>query len=186
MRTIRVASVSFLMEDEPHTIEFNLERAADYIRKASAAGAQIVCLPETVTTNRVDGDLVSVDAKWTEYFSKAARKNSIAVVAPFYFIEAGATFNQATVFNADGKQIGFYRKAQPTGHETKWITPGSEFPILDLGFAKIAIMICMDIYFPEIALIYAMKGAEILFWPTTTHGPSQSGLLAQLQSRAID
>ncbi|HZK75278.1 MAG TPA: carbon-nitrogen hydrolase family protein, partial [Candidatus Kapabacteria bacterium] len=50
----------------------------------------------------------------------------------------------------------------------------------------IAIMICMDIYFPEIARIYAMKGSEILFWPTTTHGPTQSGLLAQLQSRAMD
>jgi omega-amidase len=47
-------------------------------------------------------------------------------------------------------------------------------------------MICMDIYFPEIARIYAMKGAEILFWPTTTHGPTQSGLEAQLRSRAID
>ena len=47
-------------------------------------------------------------------------------------------------------------------------------------------MICMDIYFPEIARIYAMKGAEILFWPTTTHGPSQSGLESQLRSRAID
>jgi predicted amidohydrolase len=47
-------------------------------------------------------------------------------------------------------------------------------------------MICMDIYFPEIARIYAMKGVEILFWPTTTHGPSQSGLEAQLRSRAID
>jgi predicted amidohydrolase len=44
----------------------------------------------------------------------------------------------------------------------------------------------MDIYFPEIARIYAMKGAEILFWPTTTHGPTQSGLESQLRSRAID
>ena len=77
-------------------------------------------------------------------------------------------------------------KAQPTGSEARWVTPGNEFPIVNLGFAKISIMICMDIYFPEIARIYAMKGAEILFWPTTTHGPTQSGLEAQLRSRAID
>lgn len=185
MRTIRVASTSFLMEDEPHTVEFNLDRAADYITQAGKAGAHIVCLPETVTTNGTTFHN-KVDAGWIEHFSEAARKNSIAVVAPFYVRDGNKVFNQATVFNAEGDEIGFYRKAQPTGHEAKWITPGSEFPIIDLGFAKIAVMICMDIYFPEIARMYAMKGVEILFWPTTTHGPSQSGLLAQLQSRAID
>ncbi len=186
MRIIRVASTSFLMEDEPHSIEFNLDRSADYVRKASESGAHIVCLPETVTTNGMSVNPAAVDAHWTEFFSSLARDNSIAIIAPFYSIDAGVAFNQATVFDADGDTIGYYRKAQPTGSEAKWITPGSEFPIIDLGFASIAVMICMDIYFPEIARIYAMNGAEILFWPTTTHGPTQSGLLAQLQSRAID
>jgi predicted amidohydrolase len=186
MRTIRVASVSFLMEDEPHSVEFNLERAASYIRNASEAGARIVCLPETVTTNGAAGRPATVDATWTEYFSEAARKSSTVVIAPFYVREGNKVFNQATVFNSEGNEIGFYRKTQPTGQEAKWLAPGTDFPIIDLGFAKISIMICMDIYFPEIARIYAMKGAEILFWPTTTHGPTQSGLLAQLQSRAID
>ncbi|MFI5202628.1 MAG: carbon-nitrogen hydrolase family protein [Candidatus Kapaibacterium sp.] len=185
MRKIRIASVSFLMEDTPHTVEFNLSRSGEYIRDASAAGAQIVCLPETVTTNGVPSH-PEVDQEWTTYFSEAARTNSIAVIAPFYSKDGDRIFNQATVFTATGEEIGHYRKAQPTGLETKSITPGSEFPIIDLGFARIAIMICMDIYFPEIARIYAMKGAELLFWPTTTHGPTQSGLLAQLQSRTID
>ncbi len=174
------------MEDSPHTVELNLERASHYIHDASHAGANIVCLPETVTTNGVPSALDTVDDGWAKFFAATALENSIAVVAPFYVKEGNRLFNQASVFGPMGHSLGFYRKAQPTGAEAKRVSPGDTFPILDLGFAKIAIMICMDIYFPEIARIYAMNGAEILFWPTTTHGPTQSGLEAQLRSRAID
>jgi predicted amidohydrolase len=185
MRNVRIASVSFLMEDTPHTVELNLQRAADYIRDASQAGAHVVCLPETVTTNGVT-NAREVVRDWMDFFASAARENAIAVIAPFFTTEGGRVFNQATVFDREGKRIGHYRKAHPTGMEAQWVTPGDSFPIIDLGIARMAIMICMDIYFPEIARIYAMKGAEILFWPTVTHGPTQSGLEAQLCSRAID
>ena len=185
MRPITIATVSFLMEDTPHNAQLNLDRAADYIRDARRAGAQIVCLPETVTTNGVAGD-APIDPDWSKFFISAAIENSIAIIAPYYVNEEKRIFNQASVFDPLGNLKGYYRKAQPTGSEAKRITPGDQFPILDLGFAKIGIMICMDIYFPEIARIYAMKGAELLFWPTTTHGPTQSGLEAQLRSRAID
>jgi predicted amidohydrolase len=195
MRKIRIASVSFLMEDLPHTVNFNIERAMKYIRDASNAGADIVCLPETMTTNGMGNTKVSVSTGIIDEFSRAAREYSIAIVAPFYLSDGDEAFNQATVFDSSGNEIGRYRKAQPTGSEAKWITPGNNFPIIELDITtkenvrktvKIAIMICMDIYFPEIARIYAMKGAEILFWPTTTHGPTQSGLESQLRSRAID
>lgn len=187
MRKVRIASVSFLMEDTPHTLEMNLERARRYIRDASDAMADIVCLPETVTTNGMANPIESAkySDEWMEFFAQAAKQYQIAVVAPF-FVRDLETYNQATVFNRDGEHVNYYRKLQLTGSEAKFVTPGAEFPIIDLGFARIAVMICMDIYFPEIARIYAMKGADILFWPTTTHGPTQSGLEAQVRSRAID
>ncbi len=179
------------MDDQssmPHTVEFNLRRSAHYIEEASVAGAQIVCLPETVTTNGVPNSngRAIVSNEWASFFQEQARNHSIAVIAPFFVSDGNVVYNQASVFNASGNAIEHYRKVQPTGSEAEWITPGHEFPVIDLGFARIAILICMDIYFPEIARIYAMKGAEILFWPTTTHGPTQSGLEAQLRSRAID
>jgi len=188
MRKVRIATASFLMEDTPHTVEMNLERAKSYIREASESGADILCLPETVTTNGVSNarEFVHLCKEWDIFFSESAKKFALTVIAPFYVQYDREPFNQTTVFLADGSNAGCYAKAQPTGAEAAWITPGSEFPIVDIGVAKIAIMICMDIYFPEIARIYAMKGAEILFWPTVTHGPTQSGLEAQLRSRAID
>jgi predicted amidohydrolase len=188
MANVRVATASFLMEDSAQTVQQNLGRAAEYIRDAAEQHAQIICLPETVTTNGTPNpiDEAKHSPEWKHFFSDNAKKYGIAVIAPFFVQEGGETFNQATVFNRDGEACGVYRKAQPTGIEARRVTPGSDFPIIDLGFAKIAVMICMDIYFPEIARIYAMKGADILFWPTTTHGPTQQGLEAQLKSRAID
>ncbi len=174
------------MDDTPHTVESNLERASHYIQQASEAGAQIVCLPETVTTNGIPQPQHSIEDAWNPFFAAFAQLHSIAIVAPFFVKEGTRCFNQATVFDSNGAIAGVYRKVQPTGWEAKFVTPGDEFPIIDIGIAKIAVMICMDIYFPEIARIYAMKGAEILFWPTTTHGPTQSGLEAQLRSRAMD
>jgi predicted amidohydrolase len=100
--------------------------------------------------------------------------------------DAGRLFNQCTIFGRDGRIVGHYRKVQPTGTEVEAVTSGNELPVFDLDFGRIAVMTCMDLYFPEICRIYAHKGAEIVFWPTVMHGPSQQGILSQLASRAID
>jgi predicted amidohydrolase len=188
MSMVRIATASFLMEDSVHSIERNLERAAQYIQDAGSVGAQIVLLPETVTTNGSANpfDHLTQSHHWRQFFADVAKENNVAVIAPFFVQEGDGAFNQATVFSSTGEVLGYYRKVQPTGLEARQVTPGSDFPVIDVGFARVAIMICMDIYFPEIARIYAMKGADILLWPTTTHGPTQQGLEAQLRSRAID
>jgi predicted amidohydrolase len=189
MRNVRIATASFLIEDTPHTVEQNFVQCEQWILEASEQEADILCLPETVlTSNLSDGHLQPEDfpGKWTEFFQAAAREHNIHVIAPFFARSRDKIYNQATVIDDTGSIAGIYRKLQPTGWEAKFVTPGDELPVIQLAFGKIAVMICMDIYFPEIARIYAMKGAEILFWPTTTHGPTQSGLEAQLRSRAID
>src|SRR4051812_44190448 len=188
MRKVRIATASFLMEDTPHTVEMNLERARGYIAGASAQHAHVICLPETVTTNGLTDPRAAIPQsdQWMEFFSRAASDHGIAVIAPFYTRIDGETYNQATVFNKTGDQLGAYRKVQPTGYEATYLGLGDAFPVIDLGFARVSIMICMDIYFAEIARIYAMKGAEILFWPTVSHGPTQSGLEAQIRTRAMD
>jgi predicted amidohydrolase len=188
MRTVRIATVSFELDDVAHSVERNLERIEQYAISAASDGADIFCLPEIVTTMHT-GDVYqsqSMAGSWNAFFQSLAGRLKLAIIAPFYVDESNKFYNQASVFDKSGNQCGFYRKLQPTGTEVRRVTPGSDLPVIDLGFAKIAIMICMDIYFPEIARIYAMKGAEILFWPTMTHGPTQQGLLSQASVRAMD
>lgn len=190
IRPVRIGTVSFLLEDEPHTIEFNLQRAEGYIRHGAEMGCDVVCLPEMFRTLNVkdrESEPEEINGPTAQLLSQLASELRMNIIGTWYVSEAGKTYNQATVFNRSGAVAGYYRKVQPTGGEMiAGITAGSRFPVIELDFGKIAVMICMDIYFPEIPRIYAHKGAEILFWPTVSLGPTQEGLLAQMASRAID
>jgi len=190
MRKVHIATTSFLVEDHPHTIEMNVRRALEYVSEAAGKGADILCLPEMVTTTNVPEDLAyhaeDYPGEYTEAFREEARKSRLNLIAP-YFVRVGTIlYNQATIIDRKGEVVGYYRKVQPTGAESHHVTPGDELPVFDLDFGRIAVMICMDIYFPEIPRIYAFKGAEIVFWPTVTHGPTQEALRTQLTARALD
>ncbi len=189
MRIVRIATVSFLVEDEPHSIAMNVDRACNYVDDAARRNCDILCLPEMFRTVNVPDASYDAEVFPDETFARLAeraRSGSINVVATWYVRDEGHVYNQATLIDRSGQLVGCYRKVQPTGAEATVIRAGSELPVFDLDFGRVAVMICMDIYFPEIPRIYAHKGAEILFWPTVSHGPTQEGLRCQLVSRAID
>ena len=190
MRIARIGTTAFLVEDHHHTPAMNVQRAIGYIGRARRENADILCLPEMVTTANVPRDLEyhaeDYPGEFTRAFRRAARRNNINLVAPYLVRSGNRVYNQATVIDRKGKIVGFYRKVQPTAEESHHVSCGSEFPVFDLDFGRIAVMICMDIYFPEIPRIYAFKGAEVLFWPTVSHGPTQEALRTQLTARAID
>ena len=190
MRVARIATTAFLIEDYHHTPAMNVERAVGYIARARRARADILCLPEMVTTANVPRDLEyyaeDYPGEFTRRFRTAARVNRINVIAPYLVRSGNRVYNQATVIDRNGRIAGFYRKVQPTAAESRRVTSGSAFPVFELDFGRIAVMICMDIYFPEIPRIYAFKGAEVLFWPTVSHGPTQEALRTQLTARALD
>lgn len=190
MRTVTIGTTAFLVEDSPHSIAMNIERATGYIALAAKRGADVLCLPEMVSTANVPRDLEYHAERYpgeiTAAFRRAARQHRINVIAP-YLVRAGKkVFNQATVIDRRGAIVGFYRKVQPTAEESHHVTPANALPVFTLDFGRVAVMICMDIYFPEIPRIYAFKGAEILFWPTVSHGPTQETLRTQLTARAVD
>lgn len=190
MRNVTIGTTSFLVEDSPHSVEMNLRRAVEYVAIAKEGGADILCLPEMVSTANVPRDLEYHAELYpgaiTRTFQRAARTHRINLVAPYLVRSGRKTYNQATVIDRKGKIVGFYRKVQPTAEESRHVAPGNELPVFRLDFGRIAVMICMDIYFPEIPRIYAFKGAEILFWPTVSHGPTQEALRTQLTARALD
>lgn len=190
MRAVRIGTTAFLCEETPHTLEMNIRRAVDYIARAAGDGADILCLPEMVTTANVTKDLEyhaeRFPGEFTRSFQRAARKYRINLIAPYLIRSGRSVYNQATVIDRRGRISGFYRKVQPTGEESHHVAMGNELPVFELDIGRVAVMICMDIYFPEIPRIYAFKGVEILFWPTVSHGPTQESLRTQLTARAID
>ncbi len=158
----------------------NLDRAILRIEQAAGDGAEVICLPELFRTQyfcqREDPTLFelaeAIPGPTTEAIGTVARKLGVVIVAPIFERRApGLYHNSAAVIDADGKMAGLYRKMHipddPAYFEKFFFTPG------DLGFqafhtraGRIGALICWDQWYPEAARLTALRGANVLFYPT--------------------
>jgi N-carbamoylputrescine amidase len=159
----------------------NLERALDRVQEAARQGARVVCLPELFRSQyfcqREDAaffDLAEpVPGPTTEALAAAARKSAVVVVAPvFERRAAGLYHNSVVVLDCDGETRGLYRKMHipddPCYYEKYYFTPGDlGFPAFDTGVGRIGTLICWDQWYPEAARLQSLRGAGILFYPTS-------------------
>ncbi len=140
------------------------------IDAAGKLGLDIVCLPEKFTkigTTKNDAELAHpVPGADTERLGAAAKRNHIWVVASLCEIDGGRLYNAGVLIDRDGQLKGKYRKVHlPLGEWKSGVVPGNEYPVFETDFGKVAIQICYDWFFPEIAAIWGLKGAEIVFAP---------------------
>jgi N-carbamoylputrescine amidase len=101
----------------------------------------------------------------------SAELGSVLIVPIFEEARPGVYFNTAVVFDADGRELGKYRKTHipdgPQYHEKFYFTPGNlGYPVFRTRHGTIGVGICWDQWFPEVSRIFALEGAEILFFPT--------------------
>lgn len=172
-------------------LDANLDHAEELVREASARDANIVLLQELFATPYFCPD------QKTEYFALAheaaqhpflSRFASLAreldCVLPVSFFERAnnAYFNSVMVIDADGTQLGVYRKShlpQGPGYEEKfYFNPGDTgFCVWDTAFGRIGVGICWDQWFPECARAMALSGADVLFYPTAIGSEPQDAAL---------
>ena len=172
-------------------LERNVENAVALVREAAGRGAQIVLLQELFET-----PYFCTDQK-QEHFALArpaadnpllARMSDLAaelgVVLPISFFERAnaAYYNALAVIDADGRNLGHYRKSHIPGgpgyQEKFYFTPGDTgFKVWNTRHATIGAAICWDQWFPEAARAMALQGAELLFYPTAIGSePQDPGL----------
>lgn len=174
---VRVALVQMKMAADKG---MNLVRAEEFIRKAAAKKAQIVCLPEMFQTeyfcrteDKRNFDLAdTIPGQATERLGRLAKELEVVIVAPLFEKRArGLYHNSLVVIDADGKRLGTYRKMHipddPNFYEKYYFAPGDlGFKMFQTRYAKIGTLICWDQWYPEAARLTALEGAEILFYPT--------------------
>lgn len=168
----------------------NIATAEKLVRQAAAQGAQIILIQELFETpyfcQKPNADYTQLASTVDEnaaiaHFQKIAAE--LQVVLPISFFErAGrAHFNSIAIIDADGRNLGIYRKSHipdgPGYHEKYYFNPGDTgFQVWDTAYAKIGVGICWDQWFPECARSMALMGAEILLYPTAIgsepHDPS--------------
>ena len=160
--------------------EANATKAVDRIKDAAGQGAQIVLLQELFNTTyfcqTADDSLFDlaqhIPGPITEEFCKLAKELQVVIVAPFFERRAAGVYhNSLVVIDADGTLMGTYRKKHipddPGFHEKYYFTPGDDdYRVFYTKYAKIGPLICWDQWYPEAARITALKGAELLVYPT--------------------
>jgi N-carbamoylputrescine amidase len=176
-RTLKVAATQFACSWD---LPANLERAEQLVRQAHAQGAQVILLQELFATPYF---CIEQDVRYLQLAQAAAdspllrRFGALAaelqVVLPISFFErAGQVyFNSLAMFDADGTRLGIYRKSHiPSGpgyQEKFYFSPGDTgFQAWNTRYGRIGSAICWDQWFPESARIMALKGAELLCYPT--------------------
>jgi beta-ureidopropionase len=165
----------------------NAAKAAAWTRRAvDESGAQLVVLPETVTTGFVpdvgpDGLWDAVDAlpgRFSEPLQRVSQALGVYVVFPSYERgpERGIVYNSAALIGPSGDVLGIYRKTHlfPTERLTArcdtpacgWSTPGNDPVVIHTPLASIGLAVCYDGDFPELFRAMAIMGAEVICRPS--------------------
>ncbi|MDB6134260.1 MAG: acyltransferase [Verrucomicrobiales bacterium] len=161
-------------------VEANLVKAEKLITQAAEGGAKLVCLQELFASiyfcqnlnHEYFGLAESIPGPLTERFAALAGKLGIVLLLPVYEKRApGLYFNSCAVIDADGSLLGVYRKMHiphdPQFEEKFYFAPGDlGFKAWDTAVGRIGVLICWDQWYPEGARLTALRGAEILFFPT--------------------
>ena len=176
-RNIRVGIVQQSCSDN---LKLNLEKLHRNIAAVAQAGAQLVVLQELHNTpyfcqteNPAFCDLAEpIPGPSTGFYSEiAAACRIVLVTSLFERRAAGLYHNTAVVFDADGSIAGKYRKMHipddPAYYEKFYFTPGDiGFEPIQTSIGKLGVQVCWDQWYPEGARLMALKGAELLIYPT--------------------
>lgn len=190
----------------------NIQHAAAQVAKAAGTGAKIVVLPECFNSpygtqyfpKHAETLLPSPPSREQSptYHALAdmAASNGVYLVGgsiPEFNPATGKHHNTALIFGPDGKLLASHRKThlfdidipgKITFKESDVLSPGNKVTLVDLPeYGTIAVAICYDVRFPELAQIAARKGAFVLIYPgafNTTTGPLHWHLLSR--ARAVD
>lgn len=177
MRNVTAAAVQMQMKD---SVEENIKKADQMVREAAAKGTDIVLLPELFERpyfcqerryEYYDYALPTEENPAVNHFRKVAGELGLVIPVSFYERAGNRLYNSIAVIDADGTLLGVYRKTHiPDDHyyqEKFYFSPGDTgFQVWDTRCGRIGIGICWDQWFPETARILALKGAELLLYPT--------------------
>ena len=177
MSKTKIALIQMKMSSDPKR---NRDDALSKIKLAVNKGAKIVCLPELFLTkyfcqseeHKNFNYAEKIPGPSTDFFSIISKKFKIILIVPLFEKKTkGLYHNSSVVLDEKGKILGKYRKMHipddPQFYEKFYFTPGDTgFKSFKTSNGNLGTLICWDQWFPEAARLTALKGAEIIFYPT--------------------
>ena len=192
MSEVTVAALQTALTDDVAT---NVARVTELVRRAAGAGAQIILPSELFEGHyfcRRQREEDFARARPAEghptlrHFQALAAELGVVIPVSFFERSGPEHYNSVAVFDADGRDLGLYRKSHipdgPGYQEKFYFKPGNTgFRAFHTRFGTIGVAICWDQWFPEAARAMALAGADILFYPTAIGSEPEE---PELDSRA--
>ncbi len=177
---MRQMNIGIIQQHNTADIKLNMQRLADSIKKLAKEGAQLIVLQELhnglyfCQTENVDlFDLAEpIPGPSTDFYGSLAKDLGIVIVTSLFEKRApGLYHNTVVVMDSDGTIAGKYRKMHipddPAYYEKFYFTPGDlGFSPINTSIGRLGVLVCWDQWYPEAARLMALKGAEILIYPT--------------------
>lgn len=169
-----------IQQTNSSSITYNIEKLEKNIRLCAAKGAELIVLQElhnglyfcqTESTDIFE-QAESIPGPSTEHFGKVAKELAVVLVLSLFEKRApGLYHNTAVVIEKDGTIAGKYRKMHipddPAYYEKFYFTPGDlGFRPIDTSVGRLGVLVCWDQWYPEAARLMALRGAEVLIYPT--------------------
>lgn len=182
--TLTIATVNPNTQFGDGSYEANIKQAEQYVASASARGARLVCLPETYP-GQWRQPITSTPIR---ELSEMAREHGVYLVGGFAEpvdgtgADGSRCYNTLVLLAPDGSEVGRYRRTLPV--QAPWIyrggdywdfdwVPADELPVFDTDLGRIGLLVCSEIYSPELPRILALNGAEIILLPAGLTGPQR-------------
>ena len=176
----RILRVGLVQQSCSADVEANKQKLARNIADVAQQGAQLVILQELRSSlyfcqaeSTELFDLAEpIPGPSTDFYGELARKHHIVLVTSLFERRAAGLYhNTAVVFEADGTIAGKYRKMHfpddPAYYEKFYFTPGDMgFQPIDTSVGRLGVQVCWDQWYPEGARLMALRGAELLIYPT--------------------
>ncbi|GAB5405857.1 MAG: hypothetical protein Aurels2KO_40880 [Aureliella sp.] len=175
-RVVRLATVHFRPEGGQTNVQ-QCEQFAPLIAEAASRRADLVCLPESLTSYRSGRSMAecaeSIPGPSTKYFGGLAKKHNLYLVAGLTERDGSVLYNTSVLLGPSGKLLGKYRKVcLPREEIEAGMTPGDQYPVFETRFGKLGMMICWDVQFPEVAQRLSDNGAEVIAMPIAGGNPT--------------
>lgn len=177
----RTLKIGLVQQSNVADLKTNMLRLAQSIGQCAEEGAQLIVLQElhnslyfcqTEDTRLFDlAESIPQGPSCGFYAELAATYGVVLVTSLFEKRAPGLYHNTAVVFDTDGSIAGKYRKMHipddPAYYEKFYFTPGDiGFEPIETSLGKLGVLVCWDQWYPEAARLMALKGAEILIYPT--------------------
>ena len=180
MNPISILPTGIIQQHNTEDTANNRQRLAKKIAKLATQGARLIVLQELhdslyfCQTEDVNAYQLAtpIPGDITRFYSQTAKENGAVLVTSLFEERLpGLYHNTAVVFDSDGSIAGKYRKMHipddPSYYEKFYFTPGDlSFEPINTSIGRLGVMVCWDQWYPEAARLMAMRGAELLIYPT--------------------